>query len=333
MLSSMRRLPFALALALVSSATAEAVPIKGMTVSCPGWGQTWGSPAMRTAVRELATLGVEWVAIHPYGGIDSTGRIEFTDPETTGYLLRSVPITTSEGLKIFWNPHLAYWGTFAWRGEIGFGDDKAAWERFFNDYQSFIVAHARFAEERHLPLLSIGIEYEKTMQHEAEWRRIIGAVRRVYHGQITYAANWDGIDRVPFWDAVDLIGVQAYFPLATDASPTDAALRDGWKRVWARLSALSKAHGDKKILFTEIGYARSRKAASKPWEPDLDASPAARALRTRLFDLAFEELDHPLLAGAFWWKWMPGSARWDRDFSMRDQEAIRAITAHWHKVP
>jgi hypothetical protein len=308
-----------------------ALPIKGMTVSCPGWGQTWGTPAMEAAARDLAQLGVEWVAIHPYGGIRRDGRVEFEDPLHTGYLLRAVPYTTGAGLKIFWNPHLAHWGTFEWRGAIEFGEDREAWKRFFTDYEAFIVAQARFAEEKKIPLLSVGIEYERTMAFEAEWRRIISSVRKVYRGQITYAANWDGVDRVPFWDAVDLIGVQAYFPLADGAAPTDRQLDDGWKRVWEKLERLSKHHGGKKILFTEIGYARSKRAAVEPWVPDVDGSPDAIAVRTRLLDRAFAKLDHPLLAGAFWWKWIPGRNPFDRDFSMRDQEAIRALGAHWRK--
>jgi hypothetical protein len=325
MLSLMR----AVALLLLMESAASAAPIRGMTVSCPRWGEIWGTEEMGHAVRELAALGVEWVAIHPYGGIRRDGQIVFHDPARTGYLLRSVPLSTSAGMKIFWTPHIAHWGTFEWRGSIEFGDDREAWKRFFTDYEAFIVAHARFAEQNGLPLFSVGIEYEKTMQYEKEWRRIIAAVRKVYRGQITYAANWDGVERVPFWDAVDLIGVQAYFPLASGEAPSERDLTEAWKRIWERLGAVSKKHRNKKILFTEIGYPRSRKAALEPWAPDLDESPGALLLRRRLLEVAFQELDHPLLAGAFWWKWIPGSNRWDRDFSMRDEEAIQALTAHW----
>jgi hypothetical protein len=280
-------------------------------------------------VKELSSLGVEWVAIHPYGGIRRNGQIRFSDPMRTGYLLRSVPLSTAAGMKVFWTPHLAYWGTFEWRGAIDFGDDREAWTRFFTDYEAFIVAHARFAQQHALPLFSVGIEYERTMKYEKEWRRIIAEVRKVYRGKITYAANWDGLERVPFWDAVDLIGVQAYFPLGGE-TPSDTELDESWKRIWQRLGALSKKHG-KQILFNEIGYARSRKAAAEPWAPDLDESPSVLLLRKRLLARAFTELSHPLLAGAFWWKWIPGDHRWDRDFSMRDAEAIEALEAHWKR--
>lgn len=319
------------ALLLLLAAEAEAGELmKGMTVSCPGYGKIWGSPAMRYSVRELKELGVEWIAIHPYASVRTDGSIRFQDPANTGYMQRAVSITRSEGLEVFWKPHLAYWGSFEWRGAIRF-DDDAAWGRFFSGYERFIVAHARFAEEKKIPLLAIGTEYEKTMQHEAAWRRIIGAVRKVYSGKITYAANWDGIDRVPFWDAVDLIGVQAYFPLSDGEGPSQKELDARWDRLLARLTSLSEKHGDKKILLTEIGYPRSMGAAREPWKPAVDGSDAAIALRTGLLDTALRKLDHPRIAGAFWWKWIPGSTLWDQDFSMRDEEARRALGRHWSK--
>jgi hypothetical protein len=37
----------------------------------------------------------------------------------------------------------------------------------------------------------------------------------------------------------------------------------------------------------------------------------------------------PALEGIFWWKWIPGDNRFDRDFSMRDPEAREALASHW----
>ena len=37
----------------------------------------------------------------------------------------------------------------------------------------------------------------------------------------------------------------------------------------------------------------------------------------------------PLVLGMFWWKWIPGDWRYDRDFSMRNPEAKAALTARW----
>jgi pyroglutamyl-peptidase len=302
--------------------------MRGMTVSCPDYGQIWGTPAMTRAAREVRELGVTWVAIHPYGAVKRDGSVRFDPPEEVGYLDRAVEIAGEEGLSLFWNPHLAYWGTFEWRGSIDFGADGKAWARFFDEYEAFIVAHARFAERHEIPLLSVGIEYERMMSHEPAWRRIIAKVRKVYRGKITYAANWDGLDRVPFWDAVDLIGVQAYFPLTPSKSPSQAELDAGWDAILARLTDLSDRYG-RPVLLTEIGYPRSMAAAAEPWKPELDNNPSAIALRARLLETALRRVEHPKIEGVFWWKWIPGANLWDRDFSMRDDEATSALSRAW----
>ena len=75
---------------------------------------------------------------------------------------------------------------------------------------------------------------------EEEWRRIVSEVRRVYSGRLTYAANWDRLDRVPFWDAGDWIGVQAYFPLTDRPDPDRPALTAGWEGHLDEPEALSR---------------------------------------------------------------------------------------------
>ena len=53
--------------------------------------------------------------------------------------------------------------------------------------------------------------------------------RAVYKGKLTYAANWDGeFEEVAFWDALDVIGVQAYFPLTEERVPSVTKLTQAW---------------------------------------------------------------------------------------------------------
>lgn len=302
--------------------------LRGMTVSCPGYGRIWGSRSMESSLRELVGLGVEWVSIHPYAGVRRDGSVRSTPAATTGYLERGVAMAHQAGLQLFWKPHLAYWGSFDWRGEIAFGSDEAAWRRFFRGYREFIVDQARFAEQWKLPLLSIGLEYEKTTGRESEWRRIIAEVRQVYSGEITYSANWDRLDSVPFWDAVDLIGVQAYFPLSHDSNPTDVAIRRGWDAPLDRLRRLSQRYG-KPVLLAEIGYDVSPDAASEPWKTNSRDTAANRALQRRLMSVALDRLERePFIHGMFWWKWMPGS-RYHGDFSMRHPSVMETLRGAW----
>ncbi|MEE9561787.1 MAG: hypothetical protein V3W50_01825 [Thermoanaerobaculia bacterium] len=321
----------ALLLVLLAPPTllAESEFLRGMIISCPRAGQIWGTSTMAETLEEVRTLGVRWVAIHPYARVLRDGTIRSRPAASVDYLQRATEMTREAGVGLFWKPHLAYWGSFEWRGDIEFGSDPDRWQRFFDGYRRFIVDQARFAEAAGVELFAVGIEYEKTTQHEREWRQIISTVREVYRGKITYAANWDSLDKVPFWDAVDLIGVHAYFPLAETTDPDRAAIWRGWDGYLDQLQELA-AHHQKPILFAEIGYNRSHQAARRPWAHEIQDSPVSRALRQRLLEVALERIEETaFVSGMFWWKWMPGEAPYDRDFSMKDPEARAALQGSW----
>ena len=308
-----------------------AVPLafmRGMVVSCPRAGQIWGTPAMADSLAELETLGVEWVALHPYAWVRRTGEVRFRTVSESDYLPRAGEMIRAAGMRIFWKPHLGYWGNFEWRGAIEFGDETA-WNLFFSGYRGFILDQARFAERIGAEIFALGVELELTTQRP-EWRELISELRGVYSGQLTYAANWDRLDRVPFWNELDLIGVHAYFPLSGDREPRLDDLERGWDRAFAELAAVSARHGDKPVLFAEIGYNRALTAAAEPWRYEMEDSAPTRRLRSDLMRLAIRRIERePLVRGMFWWKWIPGPNRHDRDFSMKDPEARQVLAELW----
>jgi hypothetical protein len=321
-------LPSAL-VAATPTAPAQRPFLRGMTVSCPMYGAVWGSRAMTETLDELQELGVEWVAIHPYSEVRRDGSIRIRRRAAdTGYLPSAVQRARHAGIDLFWKPHLAYWGSFEWRGAIEFGNDQTAWRRFFDGYREFILDQARFAEASGLSLFAVGVELEATTHFEPEWRRIIADVRRVYSGRITYAANWDSLSKVPFWDALDLIGVQAYFPLSEATDPDRASLEKGWERHLKSLREISERHA-KPVLFTEIGYDLSASAAREPWLTASRDNARNRALRSLLITTALEQVERqPFIAGMFWWKWIPGR-RGSDDFAMRDSQARELLRRSW----
>lgn len=284
---------------------------------------------MAESLTELTAIGVDSVAIHPYGWVKRDGTVESKPAAELGFLERSVELARDAGVRLFWKPHLGYWGEFAWRGTIEFGEDETAWRRFFSQYESFIVDQARFAAASGLELFAVGVELDATVHREADWRRIIARVRSVFPGTVVYAANWDRLDDVPFWDAVDWIGVHAYFPLATTPNPSRELLEAGWARHIGRLRALS-ARFRKPILVAEVGYNLSSGAALEPWRYETDDSPQSRALRKLLVEVALERLSgETFIRGMYWWKWMPGEPHHHRNFSMRDPEMRNILAAAW----
>ena len=312
------------------SVSAQATPkLHGMTISCPMNGQIWGTSAMRTAIQENRKLGVNRVAIHPYAHIQINGQIRFRPADKVGYLSRAVEIAKAENMPLFWKPHISYWGSFEWRGAITF-EHESEWKRFFTSYEDWIISHAKFAEKSKIKLFAVGTELDKTL-HRKEWLRIIKRVRQNYSGKLTYAANWDSFQRVPFWRELDIIGIQAYFPVTSVGSKVTASVIDAhWKKLLAQLKAYS-AEQARPILFTELGYTRSTAAGEKPWDPAFKGgSDEARRIQALLLRSALRNIESaPFVRGAYLWKWMPGFAPWERDFSMRDEGVQALIRKEW----
>lgn len=309
-----------------SVAAREGGLMRGIVVSCyrngPG---EWDGPGMEPLLDELQALGVNSVQVHPYARISSNGRVGYRRGPVTPATLRPIEWAKGRGMSFLLKPHLAYWGSgFSWRGEITF-EDEAHWEAFFRGYEAFIVHQAELAEQAGADVFAVGTELHKTLHREADWRRVIAAVRSVYSGKLTYAANWDEQGDVPFWDAVDYVGVQFYYPLSEALPPSAAQLEAGWAERLAELRAVSAAHG-KPILLTELGYAVSEEAALRPWSDAAVGDRAAgEALKLRCMRVALQQIEsEPAIAGVFLWKWFPGG-RDHRDEFVLQYDAMREV--------
>jgi hypothetical protein len=179
---------------------------------------------MARTLDELKSLGVNSIAIHPYAQIQNDGHVRFRASDNFRHI--SVPLdwARERGLSVMLIPHIAYWGTkFLWRGDINF-QTTGEWDRFFNDYETWIVQMAQVAEAHGAATFCIGLEFTYAQKFDARWRKIIAAVRQVYHGKLTYGGNWDSFQEVTFWDALDYIGVLAYFPLTKSVNPSEAEI-------------------------------------------------------------------------------------------------------------
>ncbi|MBL4850592.1 MAG: hypothetical protein JKY65_34170 [Planctomycetes bacterium] len=334
----MRSLTFVLWICLLLGTPASATPgeeapeaVRGVTISCQTWGREWGSAEMPGALDRTKKVGGNWVAIHPYARISKDGSLRYRnlDPlRPPGWIARPIAWAHERGLRILIKPHLAYWGSgFSWRGEIRF-EDPTARARFHREYAAWILALAKVS--RGADSYCVGTELEGTTSADAEWRSLIKAVRTTLPKvPLTYAANWDRYQDVGFWDALDVIGIQAYFPLVDHENvPTDAELSAGWKRILTGLRAYAKK-SDRPIVFTELGYDSNPLAASKPWKGSRRPSEAGRELQRRCLRAALEAVEaEPSVVGLFLWKDFAGSARGE-DFNVLRPELRPVIRKIW----
>ena len=154
------------------------------------------------------------------------------------------------GIKVLLKPHL-WLRPPDWPGSIEpQGED--GWREWFRTYREFILHYAILARLTGMDAFCLGNELEKTTGHEREWRSVIAAVRAAYPGPLTYGAAFEEVFRVSFWDALDFIGVSAYYPLVQERSPDRALLAAAWKPLTQKLAGLAAARG-RRIVFTELG--------------------------------------------------------------------------------
>ena len=203
-----------------------------------------------------------------------------------------------------------------WRGSL----KPADWDAWFGSYGEMILGFARMAEEERVDLLSVGSELLSSEGYEVRWRALIREVRRVYSGKLLYSANWDHFQDIPFLDALDYVGVNAYYHLTDDPRPEVSQLVDGWKPIRDRLLAWARSHR-RPLLFTEVGYPSREGAAGDPWDYTADR-PVSLEVQRRCYRAFIEAWrDVPELAGVFFYVWWGEGGEQDRDYTPRNKPA------------
>jgi len=218
------------------------------------------------------------------------------------------------------------------RSDIGFySDDK--WKEWFNNYTKFIVHYAKIAQSENVAFFCVGTELSWAATRTQMWKeQVIPKVRKVFKGQIMYAANWDEYADVEFWDAIDYAGIDAYFPLANKGIPDYEELKQGWRR-WIKDIEEWVAKVKKPVVFTECGYASVNTAAVKPWAENRASKPNPK-LQADCYKALMEELwDKEWFFGAYWWNWNTYSGSGgikNRGFTPQNKPAAECIE-EWYK--
>ncbi|MFQ5600541.1 MAG: hypothetical protein ACE5G2_08305 [Candidatus Krumholzibacteriia bacterium] len=303
--------------------------MRGIILSTHTDGSDWATGDVAATMADIRAVGAGWVAIHPYAAIRADGTVRhrpLTRDRLPEHIARPIREARAHGLKIAIKPHLAYWGSpFRWRGDIAF-DSEAAWERFWETYTSWIVNLAAACPD--VDGFVIGTELDQTLQHEEQWRELIREIRAHTQAPLTYAANWTHYERVRFWDALDAIGIQAYFPLADSLRVGEADIEAGWHARMAELRVFAEAQ-NRKIVFTELGYNRSHAAPVRPWDHRVDGRDA-EPTQEMCLRVALQAVERePSVVGAFLWKWFPNPYPVGRNFQLATPRLKKMIAEVW----
>jgi hypothetical protein len=181
---------------------------------------------------------------------------------------------------------------------------ESDWDLFFDQYYQWISHYALLAEMYDVEALCIGVEFSKaTLAKEYKWRALIGKIRALYSGQLTYAANWgEEFENIRFWDQLDFIGLNCYYPLSIKQKVKGNDLVEGFSEILKKVHTVKSRFG-KPVVLTEIGF----RSIESPWlQPHAESGQAAfnEVHQAMCYDAVFKAVSrYPVVDGILWWKW------------------------------
>jgi hypothetical protein len=270
----------------------------------------YGMTSSDRGLEAIAAVGATHLVIiatayqaHPQANeMRSVNALTGSRTPTSAAVRHALERALSLGMKVAIKPHVDLEdGT--WRGRIA-PSDPSAW---FKSYQDFILPWTELAESIGAAQFIIGTELAGTIQHVQLWRETIQQIRKIFAGNLIYAASWDEAHKVPFWRDLDFVGVDFYFPVTTRNDPSRFEILAGWQPWLERLRLLHQQTG-RQILLTEIGYRSVDGAGMRSYEfgdnGKLDLQEQADLYWAALQATSEESW----IAGLYWWNWLANGA-------------------------
>ncbi len=309
---------FALTLAIVvlcliaARPRMEAMPLsqvqKGMSY-CAWAPEAYASAESDASVQHLKETGADWIALMVtlyQNDVTSAGVYTTTFTPSDSSLVHAIDLAHSLGLKVMLKPHVDLLNDPEhWRGDIGEGFNEAEWSVWFGSYRDMIGRYADLAQSNGVEQFCVGNElWTAAVSRAADWRALITWVRTRFDGTIVYAATHDGEEtRITWWDAVDLIGIDAFYKLTDKNDPTLQELKAGWAPHMTTIAALA-SRWQKPIILTEIGYRSMDGANRLPNDFWSHSAPIDLQEQENCYQATLESFWYqPWFAGVYWWYW------------------------------
>ncbi len=266
------------------------------------------TPISIEAIQPVLNLNASWVALMPFGFMKTEfeTNIQYNSNrqwwgETKVGVSKTAIAFHQQKIKIMlkpqiWIPNGGFTGQIEMKNEFD-------WIAFEKSYEKFILEYANVAQDNNFELFCIGTELNNFVVKRPEfWNNLIIKIKTIYRGKLTYAENWDTYKKVPFLSSIDYIGIDAYFPLSKEKTPTISDLETAWKPIKKEIKNLS-LHYKKPILFTEFGYQSKDFTAALPWEHNNTNGLNLMAQNNSLTAICNEFWKEKWFAGGFLWKW------------------------------
>ncbi|HSU65789.1 MAG TPA: hypothetical protein VLJ39_02855, partial [Tepidisphaeraceae bacterium] len=225
-----------------------------------------------------------------------------------------------------------------WRGQI----HPENWEEWWDSYREMLRHYDNVAEKNHVELFVVGSELVSTEPQLEEWTRTIRQVRGEYHGQITYSANWDHYTSIPFWNQVDVMGMNSYYDLGKNVpgnhvqknKATVAQINARWAEIQNSILGFG-AKIQKPVIMLEVGWCSMGNAVTEPWDYTVETEPLDLDIQKRLYESYFETWYGKKGFGGFMiWSWTPNaSGPEDRGYTPEGKPAEQVVRDWLKKGP
>jgi hypothetical protein len=216
-----------------------------------------------------------------------------------------------------------------WRGTL----KPESWEDWFVSYRELMKHFAMIAETGGADVLSVGSELVSTESKLEQWTRTIRIVRKIYRGKLTYSANWDAYAKTPFWNQLDLVGMNSYYTLGDDNRVSVQEIVTRWRAIQRDLLAFQKKTG-RPILFMEAGWCSVSNAAHEPWDYTKTSLPVDVELQRKLYEGFFQTWHgQDGIGGFIIWEWPLGEGGLeDRGYTPENKPAEKVLR-QWINKP
>lgn len=306
---------------------ASPATVKGVSLVAPR-NQPSGNP-----LQPISNINGNWVALMPFAfGREGDANLRWDLSgqwwgETLEGMTQFIQWAKEYNLKVLMKPHLWIWGG-SFVGDFSLNSD-AEWRSWEQDYLAYLLDYAHLADSLSADMFCIGVELREFVKaRPAFWDTIITEVKKVYSGPLVYAGNWDNYKNIPFWNQLDYMGIDAYFPLSQASLPTTEALITGWEQHYQEIKAQRDQYNIP-VLFTEFGYRSVEEATKEPWNPP-SSNPVNTELQARAYEAAFQVFwNEPWFEGGFIWNWYTNhntaGGELDKDYTPQNKPAEQVL--------
>jgi sugar phosphate isomerase/epimerase len=265
------------------------------------WVDGYDPELLGRSLTNLVQCGGDWIIFVPTWYQDNVSSTDIYRTQRTvadSNLTEAIQIAQEHGFKLMLKPHVDMEAD-EWRGNI----DPSDTEAWFISYKEMILHYADMCETYGVERLCIGTELT-AISSQPHWLELIDSIRTHYAGQLTFAADWNGIRKVNFWNALDYVGVDFYGPLASRESDDVETYLTNICEWFDRLDCFAKDVGIP-IIVTEIGFRSTTDSPERPWDWKKEGvmSETEQAECYRVVLETFPRKDW--LAGIYFWMWNP----------------------------